>query len=140
MYLVSGNPACKLYSLEGCPETAEIARKNFDSNDFNCVKVITGNFNNTLHPLLSELKHFDMAYVDGNHTYEATMLYFKTFTFHIHAKSVIIFDDIYWSAGMQKAWEEIKADPRVTISLDFYQFGVVFFDNAFTKQNFNLRL
>ena len=34
--------------------------------------------------------------------------------------------NIYWSKGMTKAWEEIKKDSRVKISIDLYYFGIVF--------------
>ena len=140
MYLASANRAGKLYSLEGCPETAIAAKKNFDKNNFKNVTVITGNFNDTLLPLLNNLETFDMAYIDGNHTYEATLDYFRIFAGRSHKKSCIVFDDIYWSPGMKTAWEAIKADPLVKVSLDFYQFGVVFFNDSLTRQNFVLRL
>ena len=38
-----------------------------------------------------------------------------------------MFDDIYWSDGMQKAWKEICANKEVTLSLDLFKFGIVFF-------------
>jgi hypothetical protein len=53
---------------------------------------------------------------------------------------VVILDDIYWSAGMKSAWEQICADQRIRLSLDFYWFGVVFLDGRLTKEHFQLYL
>lgn len=85
-------------------------------------------------------KKFDLIYLDGNHTYEATINYFKTLLSHVHDSSVMIFDDIYWSEGMTKAWEEIKAHPAVTVTIDLFKLGLVFFrkENK-EKEDFMLR-
>jgi len=51
----------------------------------------------------------------------------------------IIFDDIYWSEGMQQAWTEICARPEVTLSLDLFHMGVVFFNPGLTKEHYYIR-
>ncbi len=140
MYLAATNPSGKLYTIEGCPETSNKANSGFRENGFSNIEVINGNFGQVLPDLLKKVNTYDLVYIDGNHTYEATVQYFKLLKEHRNKESVIIFDDIYWSEGMQQAWNEIKADPSVTISLDFFQFGIVYFDPAFSKQNFLLRL
>ncbi|MBX3164644.1 MAG: hypothetical protein KF900_09185 [Bacteroidetes bacterium] len=58
---------------------------------------------------------------------EATLRYFKTALQKKHNNSLFIFDDIYWSAGMTKAWEEIKNHTSVTLSIDTFYFGLIFF-------------
>ncbi len=140
MYQSAGNGTAKLFTLEGCPETANIARENFRNNNYYSINCITGNFDETLPVLLEDLKNVDYTYIDGNHTYTATLRYFQLLKFYCHRNSVIIFDDIYWSDEMQQAWQEIKSDKDVTISLDFYQFGIVFFNKDFTPQSFKLKL
>ncbi|MBL0340435.1 MAG: class I SAM-dependent methyltransferase [Bacteroidetes bacterium] len=140
MYQSAGNPSGKLFTLEGCPETAMAAVENFEKNNFNTISCLTGNFNETLPILLNELKVVDYAFIDGNHTYEATINYFELFKKHCHENTVLVFDDINWSSGMKKAWAKIKSDPAVTISLDFFLVGIVFFNKGFSKQDFLLRL
>ena len=44
-----------------------------------------------------------------------------------HHHSVFVFDDINWNEEMQKAWQEIKDHPEVTISLDLFYVGIIFF-------------
>jgi hypothetical protein len=52
---------------------------------------------------------------------------------------VLIFDDIYWSDEMAAAWEKIKLNSAVTLSVDLFYFGIVFFKKEFKeKQHFTL--
>ncbi len=53
--------------------------------------------------------------------------------------SVFVFDDIYWSVGMTRAWNEIKKDPKVTLSIDAFYFGFVFFKTE-VKEKVDLRI
>jgi hypothetical protein len=54
-------------------------------------------------------------------------------------QACMVFDDIYWSEGMAAAWTEIKADPAVTVSIDLFHFGLVFFRKESPKENFVIR-
>mgnify|MGYP003352416256 CR=1 FL=1 len=56
------------------------------------------------------------------------------------AHSVMIFDDIHWSEGMQSAWKRICGDPRVMLSIDLFSMGMAFFNPSFrVKQHFRIR-
>jgi len=39
---------------------------------------------------------------------------------------------------MTEAWEEIKNHPEVTLTIDIFQFGIVFFRKGIEKQHFVL--
>ena len=40
---------------------------------------------------------------------------------------------------MEAAWEEVKKHPRVTVTIDLYDMGLVFFRQEQTPQHFRLR-
>lgn len=140
MYQSAGNPSGKLYTLEGCDQTAAFARSNFRKTGYDNIECITGNFNQTFPQLLESLKNVDYIFIDGNHTYEATKQYFLKSKSHISDYAVLVFDDINWSEGMKRAWKEIKSDEDVTLTLDFFFVGLVFISKNFSKQNIKLRL
>lgn len=118
-------------TLEGNPAIAHVAKEVLNTLNIFNVKIITGNFDETLRSALAETALPDLVYLDGNHTYEATMRYFANLKNKLQDKEMIlIFDDIYWSDGMIKAWKEIKASPEVTLSIDIYYFGLIFFKTA----------
>ena len=58
----------------------------------------------------------------------------------VHAKSVIVMDDIHHSVDMERAWKEICKDARVTSTMDLYQMGLVFFDKHYWRRNYKMRL
>ena len=82
----------------------------------------------------------NLIYFDGNHQKEATLHYFEKLLPLAHNDSVFIFDDIHWSGEMEEAWEQIKAHPRVRVSIDTFYWGLVFFRKEQKKEHFTIRL
>lgn len=139
IYLQKAVPAAKVYTLEGSPETARIAEETFKKAGSNGINLITGNFDNTLPPLINDLDQLDFVFVDGNHQKEATLKYFEWCLPKVHENTLLIFDDIYWSEGMKEAWNQIKANAKVTVTIDLFWIGLVFFKTGQAKENFLTR-
>jgi hypothetical protein len=53
-------------------------------------------------------------------------------------QAVFIFDDIHWSPGMQAAWDIIRSDSRVQVSIDLYGMGICFTGRDQAKEHFIL--
>ncbi len=138
-YLASANSQSKIYSLEGCPETAKVARENFDKLGLKNIDLRIGDFKDTLPQLATDLHQVDLAFFDGNHRYAPTMDYFHRFLPLAKEHSLFIFDDIHWSEEMEQAWEEIKRHPEVSITIDLFFIGLVFFKKGKIKENFVVR-
>lgn len=140
LYLALGNRESKVISIEGCPACAAIAKKNFSEAGAGNIELHVGNFDNVLPEILSREQVFDFIFIDGNHRKEPTLRYFKEFLSHIDNNSVMVFDDIHWSDEMEDAWTEIKKHPLVTVTVDLFFFGLVFFRKEQRKQDFIIRL
>jgi predicted O-methyltransferase YrrM len=134
-----GNPDAKIVTLEGCKNTADVATTLFKTNHLNNIDLIVGNFNKTLSTVLVD-KQFDLIYFDGNHQKEPTLQYFNQCLKTVHNNSIFIFDDINWSPEMQLAWQEIKNHPKVTITINTFFWGMVFFRKEQKKQHFTIRV
>jgi len=190
----------QLTSIEGCPETANIAREYFRKFELDNITLKVGEFEEVLNgflekqesrdksqdkrqneedgrpeteermgpedggtktedrnqlqtsflfPLSSFLSPLstknsqprpDLIYFDGNHQKEASLHYFEKLLPLAHNDSVFIFDDIHWSREMEEAWEQIKAHPRVRVSIDTFYWGLVFFRKEQEKEHFSIRL
>jgi len=140
VYLKEGAPGAELYTLEGCPQTAGIALETFRKADVYGIHEITGNFDNTLPDVINELDQLDFVFTDGNHTKEATLRYFEWCLPKVHENTLLIFDDIYWSDGMKEAWTEIKAHPQVTVTIDLFWIGLVYFKRGQAKEDFLIKI
>ncbi len=132
------NLKTKIITLEGCPETAAVAQNIFKEFRIENIEITTDEFSKSLQKYSSET--FDLIYFDGNHQQEATLHYFEALLPTITANSVWIFDDIHWSAGMEKAWEIIKNHPKVTVTIDTFQWGIAFFRTEQAKEHFVVRV
>jgi predicted O-methyltransferase YrrM len=138
LYLQKAAPDAKVYTLEGCPETAKIAVETFGKGEI-AAKPIVGNFDDTLAGVIDGLPELDLVFVDGNHQKDATLKYFEWCLPKVHENTLLIFDDIYWSEGMKEAWEEIKNHPQVSVTVDLFWIGLVFFRPGQVKEDFLIR-
>lgn len=139
-YLASANPNGKLYTLEGAETIAGIAQDFFTKMHLQNIELRTGDFRHSLHPLLNTLGQVDFAFVDGNHRKQPTLEYFRLLLAKCGPHSILVFDDIHWSRQMEEAWAEIKAHEAVTLSVDLFFVGIVFFRKDFKeKQQFSIR-
>jgi len=177
--IASGN-CLQLTTIEGCPETAKVAREYFRKFKLDNITLKVGQFEEVLNSILEKKKESrgknqdkgqneedrelktgdglelrdgrqkqtqnnkqqtpDLIYFDGNHRKEASLHYFEKLLPLVHNDSVFIFDDIHWSKEMEEAWEQIKAHPQVSVSIDTFYWGLVFFRKEQEKEHFTIRL
>lgn len=135
-YLASANTKALVHTIEGSKEIANQAKEVFDLLGINNARLTIGNIDKELSSVLQEMKQVDFVLMDGNHRYEPTMRYFELIKQYCHPDSILVLDDIHWSSEMNKAWKEISALPEVTVSVDFYHFGVLFFRQGRQKEDF----
>lgn len=55
---------------------------------------------------------------------------------HVNKNSVIIVEGIRRSKTTKKQWNETIANPQVIISMDLYNYGILFFNPQYKKQNY----
>ncbi len=139
-YFASASKGSKVLTMEGAEEVAKLAMQNFKTLELDNIEMIIGNFDVTLPVAIQKAGSIDLAFVDGNHRYEPTMRYFTALLPSLHNHSILIFDDIHWSAEMEKAWEEIKSHESVTLSVDLFFIGIILFrkENK-AKEHFTIR-
>lgn len=139
-YIASANKSSEVFTMEGSKNVAAIAKENFRNLNLENLKVIEGNFDDSLPVLLSQIQNVDLLFVDGNHRKEPTVRYFQQFLSNRNDDSIFIFDDIHWSTEMEEAWKAIKQHPSVTLTIDLFFIGLVFFKKDFkAKQHFVIR-
>jgi predicted O-methyltransferase YrrM len=127
-------------TIEGCPNISARAQQNLNALGLSHVSLFTGNFDDRLPEVLDAHPECRYVFVDGNHSYEATMRYFHLLCDKLTNHSVIIFDDIYWSKGMLRAWKEIINHPKSRVTIDLFHLGLVYFKNEQAPEHFKIRL
>ncbi len=133
-----GNPVAHIDTVEGSV-TAGYAAKALESAGIKNVMVHHARFADFI-TNISPDKNFDFIFFDGHHDRDATLNYFNLLKPTIRKDTVWIFDDIHWSPGMEQAWKQICLDPIVTVSIDTFRWGIVFFRSGQVKEHFVLRV
>lgn len=135
-----GNIKSKITTLEGCNNTLQVAQKQFEEFDIKNITSINTEFSCYLKNHQSSIINYQLIYFDGNHSKEATLNYFELLLPTVTNETVWIFDDIHWSPAMELAWEVIKKHPKVTVTIDTFQWGLVFFRFEQPKEHFVIRV
>jgi predicted O-methyltransferase YrrM len=136
VYQALAAPNATFITAEGCSGIAEKANENFQLLNLNNIKIEIGNFDTLLESILEKLPQIDFAFIDGNHRKDPTIHYFQQCLKKSHNDTVLVFDDIHWSPDMNEAWTFISQHESVTLSLDLFQFGIIFFKKELSKENF----
>lgn len=129
----------RIITIEGENSICEIAKKNWLKLGIHNIEIVNGDFDDVFLKTLQRAKIFDYLYIDGNHSYEATIRYFNQAITFANENAVIVFDDINWSEEMQMAWKEIKYSKEISVSIDIFRLGIVFLSKKLSKQDFLLR-
>ncbi len=131
------NEFSAINTVEGCPNTLSKAQEYFEKFNLHNIQIHQELFSEFLENTSTQ---FDLIFIDGDHNGERTLGYFNSLLKKVHNDSVIIFDDIYWSKDMTVAWQKIITNENVTVSIDTFQWGLVFFRKEQPKQHFVIRV
>jgi len=81
---------------------------------------------------------FDLAYIPAKDP-DTSIALLTRLRDDSNNNSVLAIGNIHTSAENEAAWEAIKNDPNVTVSIDTYHLGLVFFRQGQSKQHFIIR-
>ena len=140
-HLAAACPDALVISVEGDEHIAAATRDNLASVGISNVNILTGDIDVALPDAIKLLPDalVSFAFIDANHTFEATLRYFNILMAHAAPHSLFVFDDIYWSQPMTKAWHAIVADSRVMTSIELNGVGIAIVRQGCQKEHYLLR-
>ncbi|MGE2733515.1 class I SAM-dependent methyltransferase [Mycolicibacterium vaccae] len=122
MYFATGleaNGSGHLYSFEINPDWAAVAEASISkiSNRFTLTR---GSFEEHVDIVPGKI---DLAFVDGIHTYDFVMAQWEILRGRMSPGGLVLFDDISYGQGMDKAWLEVARSPQVAGAVEFRRHG-----------------
>lgn len=87
---------------------------------------------------ISSIKNIDCIWLNPEDSLEISTLFDKLIP-HTHENTVVIVKNIYKNKNTQLQWQQIKAYPKVTVTIDTYHYGLVFFRKTQATEHFTLR-
>ncbi|MCL6525077.1 MAG: class I SAM-dependent methyltransferase [Thermoflavifilum sp.] len=139
-YLATAVPHATVITVEGSKAVAAEARKHFQQLGLSNVHLREGLFADVLPEIVASLRKPFLLFVDGDHRYHSTRQYVEPFLSLLGEGSCLVIDDIHWSPGMQRVWDELHHDRRINLSIDIFFLGLLFRQaGRWEAEHFSLR-
>ena len=137
-YLAAPSARNRVLTFEGAPEILDEAMQVWRELHLTNIEPVLGNINDTLPANCPE--RIDLAFIDANHSYEATMRYFRQLLPAMQQRGIVVLDDIYHSPEMTRVWQDIQSLPQVTTTIDCYHIGIVLFNPYYLRKHYKIRI
>ena len=137
--MASAAPTANFTTIENCATTAAIATESLKQAGLHPINMMSGIFSISLSRIVAAQKTIGFAYLDVNHTHKNTFEYFNQCLRASDENSIFVFRGIHRSRSMEDVWTQICKHPRVTVSIDLFELGLVFFRKGLSKQDFVIR-
>lgn len=138
LYMASATSVEKLITIESSPALAYYAQKSFSTLTNTTIQLVQGTIYDVFVSSIVQLQP-ELYFLDADHRSSAIAFYLDAIMTHTPSVKCIVIHDIYWSKDMASAWECIVKDPRFSLTVDLYQAGLIFPNQAMPKQHFTLR-
>jgi predicted O-methyltransferase YrrM len=131
--MAMASPNMTVNTIDENPELASIAGESFKKLGLKNIKQSIGTFDDQLPALLKKIKLPFLAVI-----YSPSIKYFEMVAAKADSQSIVVIDDIHSSKEIEQAWDEIYKSNKVTVSIDLFRLGIIFFNEGLPKQKFNL--
>jgi len=139
LYMAASCTDTKIYTIEGCPSIAGIAGQNFTVAGLKNIEIMEGSFDEVLPGFADAGIKPGLVFIDGNHRKDPVIKYFNLITKLSDSKTVVVIDDINYSKEMAEAWKEIKLHRKVSVSIDIFRMGILFFREGINHADYIIR-
>ncbi len=136
LYLTSYATGLRCIALENVSEFVPIARIAFEKAAKNPVDLRTGNYRELLPRAFEDMGKVDLVFFNTTYEQQNNALLFQECMKHIHDDTIFVFEGIKTSQRMRAFWKEVCANPDVTVTIDLYSMGIVFFNPKLHKRNY----
>tara|TARA_B100001057_G_scaffold113040_1_gene111312 strand:- start:21 stop:638 length:618 start_codon:yes stop_codon:yes gene_type:complete len=86
-----------------------------------------------------KLESFDFAFFNIKNNDNLTLNEFMNYLKYFHNNSIVAINNIHQSKEIEEVWKKIITQKEVTISIDLFFIGLVFFRKEQVKENFIIR-
>jgi predicted O-methyltransferase YrrM len=89
------------------------------------VRLERGLIADKLADMLKGTAPINYAFLDADHTEEATLAHFDAVVPYLSANAIMVLDDISWTQEMRRAWRTIVSREEASVAVDLGRMGVV---------------
>ena len=138
-YLAAAGSEIDVITLEENKEIADIIKQNYKQLKLKNIEQKTGRIDTVLAEVLTGCPTLNFVLFNGNHCKQETLNHFHLCLEKANDASIFVFEGMNTSPEMKKAWNEIKNNALVTVTLDLFYLKIVFFRKEQVKQHFLIK-
>ena len=131
-------PERRVITVEGCPETAAIARENLKNHGASNATVLNLEFSAALEFLIKEGLKVSFAFIDGNHRGTALTEYVSEIA-SMGEEMIIVADDIRHTKEMFLAWRSVESSGIAAVTMETLRLGILFIKHGITPGRYRIR-
>ena len=140
LYLTSYAADLKCIAIEHVPGFARIASEVLARAARNPVDLRVGASRELFPKALVDMEKVDFVLFNTLYEQQNTCCLFEEALKYVHSDTVFVFEGIRQSRQMRNCWKEICSHPEVTVTMDLYSMGLVFFNPKLHKRNYKTYL
>lgn len=140
LYLTGYASNLQCITLESEADVAATARKNIEKKANPSIQIIQGNYLATLGEALHQLKKIDCIYFCKELRAEELDKIFQECLPFFHDESMVIISGIHSSSEKCNYWKQLCKSHKITVSVDLYKLGLIFFRPKLHKRMYKSRL
>jgi len=127
LYLTSWSESAVCTVIESEPSLAAIAQKNIVEHSSASI-----DFHATINPKNTENRIIDFIVLGKTFSIDA----FESFLPYINDNSIIVISGIHSSEKNRNIWKKVCTAPKVTVTIDLYSLGIVFFNPKLHRKTY----
>jgi len=134
LYLSRYNSLVQCITLECESDFAEIAAHLLNKEANPLLQIRTGLYHELLPESLSQLKQVDCLFISKDIGINDSETIFEQCLPFVHDKTVCVWAGIHSSSEKVHHWKQICQHPKVTVAVDLFQLGLLFFQPKLHKR------
>ncbi len=139
IYLASACSKTSLITIEQNAEIADVTKDKFKKINLINIEQKFGNIPTSIFEIFSRFSTLNFVCFNRGFCASETLNYFTLCLEKVSKDSIFVFCDIYASSSNKELWNTIKNNNRVSVTIDFFFMGIVFFHKEQAKQNFRIK-
>lgn len=138
-YLAKAQPSLTVISIAQCTNTTAVCTETLARLGLENVNIQVGDVQQQLLKAIAKTTPLGLVYFNSSDIKKQLYACFQLCLAAATEDTMFIIDDIYRNSDTKVTWRQIKEDSRVTVTVDSFWIGLVFFRKGQAKEHFKLK-
>jgi predicted O-methyltransferase YrrM len=139
MYLASGAPDSKIFSMEEKTEISLLTPGKNAQKQVENIEVLSGDYCNSIEKIIGNTGGLGMVHIADSLDSDKIVTILKLISANITKNTIISVTDIHLSARNESSWNRLRDHPSVSLSIDLLGMGLLFFRPGMRKEDWVIR-